>query len=112
MEEDVINLLKVILSPKDFFLQHRDFIEKVIVDKTDAVSKFKQIEDIILFYLHQKHGMVSALDSEFLIVLSTCSEKKLLCILSILEEELPKLEYNVNYKLWLDSLFAKIIIGG
>ena len=32
--------------------------------------------------------------------------------ISIIENELGKLEYNVNYKLWLDSLFAKLIIGG
>ena len=31
--------------------------------------------------------------------------------ISIIENELSKLEYNVNYKLWLDSLFAKLIGG-
>ena len=29
----------------------------------------------------------------------------------IIESELKKLEYNINYKLWLDSLFAKMIGG-
>ena len=32
--------------------------------------------------------------------------------LSIIEEELPKLDFNVNYKLWIDSLFSKFILGG
>ena len=32
--------------------------------------------------------------------------------ISIIEGELPKLDFNVNYKLWLDSLFSKLIIGG
>ena len=111
-EDDLLELLKSILFPKDFFLKYRYFIENVIVDKMDAVLKFKKIEDIIICYLHQKNGMVSELDSSFSLVLEKCSQEKILTILSILEEELPKLEYNVNYKLWLDSLFSKIIIGG
>ena len=112
VEDDLLELLKVVLFPKDFFLKYRYFIENVIVDKTDALLKFKKIEDIIICYLHQKNGMSSELESSFSLVIEKCSQEKILTVLSILEEELPKLEYNVNYKLWLDSLFSKIIIGG
>ena len=28
------------------------------------------------------------------------------------EDEIQKLNFNVNYKLWLDAFFAKLIIGG
>ena len=38
-------------------------------------------------------------------------EKELLRIISVIEDELPKLEFNVNFKLWLDSLFSKFIGG-
>ena len=37
---------------------------------------------------------------------------KILDIVALIEEEVRKLEYNVNYKLWLDALFAKLIGGG
>ena len=45
-------------------------------------------------------------------ILSKIEESKLLTYLSIIENELPKLEYNINYKMWIDSLFSKLIIGG
>ena len=36
---------------------------------------------------------------------------ELIHIISIIEEYIPKLVFNVNYKLWLDSLFSKLIGG-
>ena len=36
---------------------------------------------------------------------------KIISILSIMEEEIPKLNFNVNVKLWLDSFFSRLIGG-
>ena len=35
-----------------------------------------------------------------------------LTYLKIIQKGLKELDYNVNYKLWLDSMFAKLIGGG
>lgn len=112
LDDEDRSLLSVVFSPKIFFLRYHEFIENTIVDKKIASERFFRIENVIVCYLHQEYGMSVEIEKEAISLLKNCSDQKLLYILSILEEELPKLEYNVNYKLWLDSLFAKLIIGG
>ena len=51
-------------------------------------------------------------DKNVLSIVSKSDNNTLLNVISIIEEELPKLKFNVNYKLWLDSLFSKLTIGG
>ena len=53
-----------------------------------------------------------ALSMEFINILNGQNVEKLVNIIAIIEEEIKKLEYNINYKLWLDNLFAQIILGG
>ena len=38
-------------------------------------------------------------------------KKDIIKYISIIEEEIPKLEFNVNFKLWLDSFFSKLVGG-
>ena len=45
-------------------------------------------------------------------LLSNIDEDKLYDIVLIIENELLKLVYNINYKMWLDGLFSRLIIGG
>ena len=48
-----------------------------------------------------------------LIPYSECDDDNyLINIISVIEDEIQKLNFNVNYKLWLDSMFAKLIGGG
>ena len=44
-------------------------------------------------------------------ILSGVKSSYITNLISIIESEIKKLEYNINYKLWLDSLFAKMIGG-
>ena len=51
-------------------------------------------------------------NKNILSMLEQIDQGKILFILDVLENEIPKLEFNVNYKMWLDSLFSKLVIGG
>ena len=44
--------------------------------------------------------------------LEDASKKQVMSDLKIIQKGLKELDYNVNYKLWLDSMFAKLIGGG
>ena len=107
-----IDLLRFILNPRDFFLKYNYFINNVIVDKAIVKEKLHLIENVFICYLNKKYGLEMNLDSEVVEILSEVDEKKILNYLYIIEEEVFKLNYNINYKLWIDSLFSKLIIGG
>lgn len=112
LEENDIILLKSIINPRNFFVKHRDFVESILMDKTIAYDMFKNIENIIISYINGKYCYDIEVDRRIVDNLEIVDDIKLLYILRILEEELIRLKFNVNYKLWLDALFSKFIIGG
>ena len=50
--------------------------------------------------------------NDIISILDNIGNDKILIYLSIIEDEIPKLDFNVNYKLWLDSLFSRFVLGG
>lgn len=111
-DEKVFEFLECIASPRNFFLKYHHFLNEILVDKNVAASIIHKVEETIIYYLNYKNGLLYEIDDNILKILDKMEESMLLYELSVIEEELPKLEFNVNYKLWIDSLFAKIIIGG
>ena len=111
-DDDILDLLKCVVYPNDFYIKYNYFIKNVFVDKEVAKDKFRMIENILISYLNYEYLDNSNCDDRIIKLLRDCSNEKILNSLSIFEEELPKLEFNVNFKLWIDSLFSKLIIGG
>ena len=74
-------------------------------------EKLCKILNVITFYLEKSYNNIEVSDELFKLF-GNIDNSKLLSILSIIEEEVKKLEFNVNYKLWLDSFFSRLIIGG
>lgn len=110
-EEKFIEFLKHVVNPKEFFKRYNYFINNYIVDKNVAKEKLMQVESTIIQFLNNQY-FGENYDNQISDILKQVEEKKLINYLSIIEEELLKLDYNVNYKLWIDSLFSKLIIGG
>ena len=110
-EEQFLEFLKFVVNPTDFFKKYNYFINNYITDKNIAKEKLLQVESTVIQYLNNQYfgEIFSEKISE---ILNIKEEKDLLTYLSIIEEELPKLEYNINYKMWIDSLFSKLILGG
>ena len=111
IEDDVFDLLKCVVYPSEFFIKYNSIITEVIPDKDIAREKLKKLENIIISYLDKKYEE-KEIDEKLVKLFKDIDSKKLLNSLSIIEEEIKKLEFNVNYKLWLDSLFSKLTIGG
>ena len=65
----------------------------------------------IVSYLNYEY-CDNSIDDKIISILKDSSTDKLLLSLSIFEEEIPRLEFNVNFKLWLDSLFSRLVNGG
>lgn len=105
-------LLKSILNPNDFFVHYNYFYNSILIDKTVAIEYFERIEQILIAFLNYKYNNYVFQNTNIIDLLNSYSIDRIINSLNILETELPSLKYNVNFKLWLDSLFSKFVIGG
>ena len=108
VDEDTIYLLDNILKKEDLFINYKSIYEK-ISDKELAKEKFNTIEEILVNYLDYKILDKDAFNSDIIKLLEKTTDKEIIKIISIIEEYLPKLVYNVNYKLWLDAIFSELV---
>ena len=112
-DDDIIELLKAMLDPVIFYKKYNYFINDIIRDKNELKEKFIIIEKLIVNYLNQKHcGKNIFVDKKIFELFNNIDEKILIRNISILEQEITRIDYNVNYKLWLDCLFSRFSIGG
>ena len=111
-DPNVLELLKCILNPRSFFIQYNHFINDVIVDKNVAKELFLEVEADIIRILNSNYLVDSNINSDIKDLIKNIDMNVLVNKLSVLGDEIPKLDFNVNYKLWLDALFSKLIIGG
>ena len=111
-DESLESVLKYVLNPKEFFIQYNNIVENLLVDKSIAKEKLLLIERILVCYMNYEYSQESFDNKNILALLKDVQQTKILYILDVLEKEIPKLEFNVNYKMWLDSLFSKLVIGG
>ena len=111
-DDNLFQLMKFIVQKDQLFICYNEIVENILPDKGVAKEKFSQVSSILLSYLDFLSGKVDFFDEQLLSILSNLDMDKILDIVALIEEEVRKLEYNVNYKLWLDALFAKLIGGG
>ena len=103
-DDEIALFLKYLFNGKDLFIHYKEILDNILVDKNKAKEVFEQVEKIILGYLGGK------LNSDYdLTIFKKIEKKTLLKYVSIIEEEIPKLVYNINYKLWLDSIYTRFV---
>ena len=86
--------------------------KNIIPEKSILIEYLNTISDIFISYLNYKHGVIDSFSEDLKIILDKYDDNYLINIISVIEDEIQKLNFNVNYKLWLDAFFAKLIIGG
>ena len=103
-DDEIALFLKYLFNGKDLFIHYKEILDNILVDKNKAKEVFEQVEKIILGYLGGKSN------SDYdLTIFKGIEKKALLKYVSIIEEEIPKLVYNINYKLWLDSIYTRFV---
>jgi len=107
INDQIIDLLDCVLNPNNFFIRYNSYIKDTFVDKNVLKEQLMVAENVILLYLENSKN----LSNDVISLLKKKDNKELIRILSVIEDEIPKLEFNVNFKLWIDSLFAKLIGG-
>lgn len=114
LDEATLSILKGITDPNYFFIHYNFFITDVLKDKNIVFYYFDNIEKIFVSFLHSKYdkNFLIKMNDEITSIISTMSDEQLLFSLKVIEDDLSKLHYNVNFKLWLDAFFSKLVIGG
>ena len=107
LDDQMLDFIDCILHPKNFFVKYNYYVKEVFLDKNVVKDYLENIENIFITYMEDD----SLLSDDLKNLLNGMDSYELIHILSILEDEIPKLEFNVNFKLWLDSLFSKLIGG-
>lgn len=108
--DEFADFLDCVLNPDNFFINYKNIFNNVIPDKNIAKEMLIDSENIIINYLNSLSLNVN-FNEDLKYLFKNKSEEKLIYIISVIEEEIQKLSFNVNYKLWLDGLFCRLIGG-
>lgn len=110
LENDFFELFKLITSGDGLFINYNAIINSLMSDKVIAKKKFGDILNILMAYLDfSVCGKGDSNLKDYFDILSSFNILTITKIISIIDKEIKKLDFNVNYKLWLDSIFAQII---
>lgn len=114
LDESVLSILKCIVDPNYFFIHYSFFVSDVFKDKSNLSLYFENIEKIIIAFLNSKYinDSLTQIDVSLSDIISILDEQRLLFILKTIEDNIIKLNYNINLKLWLDAFFSKLVVGG
>ena len=105
-------VLNCFVSPTNFFIQYNYLYQNIFTDKSCTIDILKNIEKVLVSYINSRYVNDYILDKKYSNILEKIPQNKILLILNVIESEILRLNYNVNFKLWLDSFYSKIILGG
>lgn len=112
ISDNIIDLVKFIIKKDALFVNYQYIMDNILIDKVVAREILNEIEVIFINYLNYISDKNSyECNNDIVKILSNVDIDKITNYIAIIEEEVQKLDYNVNYKLWLDCLFAKLIGG-
>lgn len=100
--DKALTFIKYMLKNGELFVNYKEILDNIMPDKLVARQILEQVKLIFIDYLEGNDVMID---------LSNVDKNKVVTWVLILESEMKKLDYNVNYRLWLDSLYVKLIGG-
>lgn len=100
--DTVIRFIRYLISGDDLFVYYKEILDSIMPDKTVAKEVFDIVEKIFIQFLSGQENKQTSF-------LNDTHRDKILSYITIIEEEIPKLVYNINYKLWLDSIFSRFV---
>ena len=104
VDENILKMISYMIDENDLFLNYSNIFNEILSDKIIAKSKLIELESIFVNHINNLCN-VNKINN----VLKNISRERIVKYVLILESEIQKLEYNVNYKLWLDNLFSKFV---
>lgn len=97
------NLLEYFIKKRNLFLDYKYLNEEIFIDKQNTKKLLTEIEKYFLSYL------VGLTDEDISTRMKNIEIDDIILYVKIIESEKQKLEFNINFKMWLDSFFSRII---
>lgn len=97
------NLLEYFIKKRNLFLDYKYLNEEIFIDKQNTKKLLTEIEKYFLSYL------VGMTDEDISTRMKNIEIDDIILYVKIIESEKQKLEFNINFKMWLDSFFSRII---
>ena len=108
-DENLLELIKFIINRDELFINYQYICDSILIDKNVAKDLLYKLESFLLQYLNYCSDNSVFCDSSIINLLSNVSNDKIIKYIAVIEEEVKKFEFNINFKLWLDCFFAKLI---
>ncbi len=102
LDDDSRYLLECIIK-KSMFINYNKLINDIIPDKNIAKDRLSSIEEYLVDFINKNNN-----DK----LLNNININDIYDLILTIENELVKTNFNINYKMWLDNLYARIILGG
>lgn len=107
VQSDTLEFIKKVTKNSDFYMDFKEIIADYMPDKEKARSLLDQME----YFFHQlllfkitSNSLVEGIEN-----FENISKDSIIKYISVLEEEKQKLNFNVNYRLWVDHLFIRLL---
>ncbi|MBQ8132043.1 MAG: hypothetical protein IJ193_06100 [Bacilli bacterium] len=107
IKDKVENLIEYFSKKRNLFIYYKDIFDNVLPDKATAIKVLSEIEKYFVYYLSNINN-IDYNDTIFQSI-RNIEVEDMVSYVKIIENEKQKLEYNVNYKIWVDSFFSRII---
>ena len=107
IKDKVENLIEYFSKKRNLFIYYKDIFDNVLPDKATAINFLSEIEKYFVYYLSNINN-IDYNDTIFQSI-RNIEVEDMVSYVKIIENEKQKLEYNVNYKIWVDSFFSRII---
>lgn len=109
VSDNVIDFIRFLVNKDDLFINYQYILNNILIDKDVAKALLNDVEFVLINYLNCIYNDCQIhYDEKLVASLSKLDDIRITQIIAIIEEEVGKLEYNLNYKLWLDCLFARL----
>lgn len=108
LKEKVEIFIDYIIRKKNLFVNYKYLQENVFIDKENTIRLLSEVDKFFLNYLNNDIDF-KEFDNINRDKLNLIALDKIILLVKIIELWIQKLEYNINYKIWLDSFYAKII---
>ena len=106
IDENIITFMKYLVHPEDLFVYYKKIFDSTLSDKEVAKKMFFLVEKVLVNYLSIKS---KEKENDYLSFLDSIDSNVLLSYITIIEEEIPKLVYNINYKIWLNCIYSRFV---
>ena len=101
--DKIEDFLDSVISNKNLFINYKYLFEEVFIDKQNSIVLLSEIEKYLLSFLNYNN------ECNLSRKLKDYDLNKIVILVKIIENYKQKLEFNVNFKIWLDSFFSKLI---